>query len=185
VEETETVEPQDDVARFPRFIRDDQSKRSGHQSQQSHARQGRRLQKADKDHGTLDQKEAKAMPGVAKNFDAIDADKDGTVSLEGGRHLHESPARTDQVLGPTTLAAGGRPRVSNVQRVLTQGTLCAHHYSRRPSSHSSYPRQERQQFDLQSLPVIQLSGFVSSQAAIDKAVEVARGVKGVRVKGQQ
>jgi hypothetical protein len=32
--------------------------------------------------GTLDQKEAKAMPGVAKNFDAIDADKDGTVSLE-------------------------------------------------------------------------------------------------------
>jgi hypothetical protein len=41
------------------------------------------FKKADKDHdGTLDQKEAKAMPGVAKNFDAIDADKDGTVSLE-------------------------------------------------------------------------------------------------------
>jgi osmotically-inducible protein OsmY len=40
--------------------------------------------------------------------------------------------------------------------------------------------------------VAQLSGFVSSQSAIDKAVEVARGVKGVqsakndmRVKGQQ
>ena len=40
--------------------------------------------------------------------------------------------------------------------------------------------------------VVQLSGFVSSQSAIDKAVEVARGVKGVksvkndmRVKGQQ
>ena len=40
--------------------------------------------------------------------------------------------------------------------------------------------------------VVQLSGFVSSQAAIDKAVEVARGVKGVhsvkndmRIKGQQ
>lgn len=27
--------------------------------------------------------------------------------------------------------------------------------------------------------VVQLSGFVSSQAAVDKAVEVARGVKGV------
>jgi osmotically-inducible protein OsmY len=40
--------------------------------------------------------------------------------------------------------------------------------------------------------VVQLSGFVGSQAAIDKAVEVARGVKGVqsvkndmRIKGQQ
>jgi len=41
------------------------------------------FKKADKDHdGTLDQQEAKAMPHVAKNFDAIDADKDGTVSLE-------------------------------------------------------------------------------------------------------
>lgn len=41
------------------------------------------FKKADKDHdGTLDQKEAKAMPDVAKNFDAIDTDKDGTVSLE-------------------------------------------------------------------------------------------------------
>jgi Ca2+-binding EF-hand superfamily protein len=39
--------------------------------------------KADKDHdGTLDQKEAKAMPDVAKNFEAIDTDKDGTVSLK-------------------------------------------------------------------------------------------------------
>jgi osmotically-inducible protein OsmY len=40
--------------------------------------------------------------------------------------------------------------------------------------------------------VVQLSGFVSSEADIDKAAEVARGVKGVtsvkndmRVKGQQ
>ena len=41
------------------------------------------FKKADKDHdGTLDQQEAKAMPHVAKNFDAIDADKDGTVSLD-------------------------------------------------------------------------------------------------------
>ena len=41
------------------------------------------FKKADKDSdGTLDREEAKAMPHVAKNFDAIDTDKDGTVSLE-------------------------------------------------------------------------------------------------------
>ena len=41
------------------------------------------FKKADKDNdGTLDRNEAKAMPEVAKNFDAIDADKDGTVSLD-------------------------------------------------------------------------------------------------------
>jgi len=41
------------------------------------------FKKADKDNdGTLDKAEAKVMPGVAKNFDAIDADKDGTVSLD-------------------------------------------------------------------------------------------------------
>ncbi len=41
------------------------------------------FKKADKDNdGTLDRKEAKAMPKVAKHFDAIDTDKDGTVSLE-------------------------------------------------------------------------------------------------------
>ena len=41
------------------------------------------FKKADKDNdGTLDREEAKAMPHVAKNFDAIDTDKDGTVSLE-------------------------------------------------------------------------------------------------------
>lgn len=39
--------------------------------------------KADKDNdGTLDKEEAKAMPRVAKNFDAIDGDKDGTVTME-------------------------------------------------------------------------------------------------------
>jgi Ca2+-binding EF-hand superfamily protein len=41
------------------------------------------FKKADKDSdGTLDRKEAKAMPHVAKNFNAIDVDKDGTVSLD-------------------------------------------------------------------------------------------------------
>jgi hypothetical protein len=41
------------------------------------------FRKADKDNdGTLDRKEAKKVRGVSKNFDAIDADKDGTVSME-------------------------------------------------------------------------------------------------------
>lgn len=41
------------------------------------------FKKADKDNdGTLDKAEAKAMPNVAKNFNAIDTDKDGTVSLD-------------------------------------------------------------------------------------------------------
>ena len=41
------------------------------------------FKKADKDNdGTLDRKEAKAMPRVSKNFNAIDVDKDGTVSLD-------------------------------------------------------------------------------------------------------
>jgi Ca2+-binding EF-hand superfamily protein len=31
--------------------------------------------------GKLDKEEAKAMPRVSKNFDAIDADKDGSVTM--------------------------------------------------------------------------------------------------------
>ena len=42
-----------------------------------------RFAAADKDgDGTLDKEEAKAMPRVAGNFDKIDADKDGTVSMD-------------------------------------------------------------------------------------------------------
>jgi Ca2+-binding EF-hand superfamily protein len=41
-----------------------------------------RFKAADKDNdGSLTREEAKAMPRVAKNFDAIDADKSGTVTL--------------------------------------------------------------------------------------------------------
>ena len=41
------------------------------------------FKQADKDNdGTLDKEEAKAMPRVAENFEAIDVDKDGTVSME-------------------------------------------------------------------------------------------------------
>jgi len=48
-----------------------------------HSRGAAAFKKADKDNdGTLDREEAKAMPHVTKDFDAIDADKDGTVSLE-------------------------------------------------------------------------------------------------------
>lgn len=37
---------------------------------------------ADKNNdGKLDREEAKAMPRVSKNFDAIDADKDGSVTM--------------------------------------------------------------------------------------------------------
>jgi hypothetical protein len=41
------------------------------------------FKKADKDSdGTLDREEAKALPRVAKNFDQIDTNKDGKVSLD-------------------------------------------------------------------------------------------------------
>ncbi len=41
------------------------------------------FKKADKDNdGTLNREEAKAMPRVLKNFDSIDTDKDGLVSLD-------------------------------------------------------------------------------------------------------
>ncbi|MBC8008190.1 MAG: EF-hand domain-containing protein [Prolixibacteraceae bacterium] len=46
-----------------------------------HERGVERFKSADKDNdGKLTKDEAKAMPRVAKNFDAIDTDKDGTVS---------------------------------------------------------------------------------------------------------
>ena len=46
-----------------------------------HDRGMERFKAADKDNsGTLTRDEAKSMPRVAKNFNAIDVDKDGTVS---------------------------------------------------------------------------------------------------------
>jgi Ca2+-binding EF-hand superfamily protein len=65
---------------------------------QHHAKLEAAFQKADKDNdGTLDREEAKAMPRVAKRFDAIDADKDGSVDLDeikasmekAGREMHK------------------------------------------------------------------------------------------------
>jgi Ca2+-binding EF-hand superfamily protein len=54
-----------------------------HAKKSMHEKGEAAFKKADADNdGTLDKTEAKAMPRVAKNFDAIDADKDGTVSME-------------------------------------------------------------------------------------------------------
>jgi hypothetical protein len=54
-----------------------------HTGKSKHEKGEAAFKKADKDgDGTLDKEEAKAMKNVAKHFDAIDADKDGTVSLE-------------------------------------------------------------------------------------------------------
>jgi EF hand len=51
--------------------------------QSMHEKGAAAFKKADKDNdGTLDRKEAKKMPRVAKNFDAIDTDHDGTVSMD-------------------------------------------------------------------------------------------------------
>ena len=48
---------------------------------QMHERALERFKSADKDNdGKLTRTEADALPRVAKNFDAIDVDKDGTVS---------------------------------------------------------------------------------------------------------
>lgn len=55
----------------------------GFAADQPGARLEAAFKKADTDNdGTLTKAEAKTMPRVAKNFDAIDADKDGTVSLD-------------------------------------------------------------------------------------------------------
>ena len=59
------------------------------------------FKKADKNgDGMLDKEEAKATPRIAKNFDNIDADNSGTVSLaeihasmkEKGKEMHERGA---------------------------------------------------------------------------------------------
>ena len=73
--------PSKDQKEMTNPSKDDQAATPGNKSM--HDKGDAAFKKADKDNdGTLDRKEAKAMPNVAKNFDAIDADKDGTVSLE-------------------------------------------------------------------------------------------------------
>ena len=54
---------------------------------EAHKRGAERFKAADKNgDGMLDREEAKSMPKVAKNFDAIDADKNGTVT---GKEIHD------------------------------------------------------------------------------------------------
>jgi Ca2+-binding EF-hand superfamily protein len=59
----------------------------GKHAQKAH----QRLKEADKDHdGRISRSEAEAsMPRLAKNFDRIDADKDGFVTREEMRAFHE------------------------------------------------------------------------------------------------
>ena len=58
-------------------------KHDKHMNSSKHDKGHAAFKKADKDNdGTLDRKEAKAMPRVSKNFNAIDVDKDGTVSID-------------------------------------------------------------------------------------------------------
>jgi Ca2+-binding EF-hand superfamily protein len=55
------------------------------------------FKKADADNdGTLDKQEATAMPRVAKNFDAIDTDKDGTVSMDEIRAFMQAQHKSMQ-----------------------------------------------------------------------------------------
>jgi hypothetical protein len=63
---------------------DKTSPTAGDKSMQDRDKTEAAFKKADKDHdGTLDRKEAKKFnKNAAKNFDAIDADKDGTLSME-------------------------------------------------------------------------------------------------------
>ena len=61
-----------------------QDKTTSDRSMQDSDKTAADFRNADKDNdGTLDRKEAKNMRGgVSKNFGAIDADKDGTISME-------------------------------------------------------------------------------------------------------
>ena len=55
-------------------------------AKETHKRGAERFKAADTDNdGNLTREEAKVMPNVAKNFDAIDADKSGTVT---GKEIH-------------------------------------------------------------------------------------------------
>jgi len=73
----------EDVKTNPKPAESSQSRASDQDNHQSmHEKGAADFQRADTDHdGTLDRKEAKKMPRVAKNFDAIDTDNEGTVSL--------------------------------------------------------------------------------------------------------
>jgi len=61
----------------------DEVKAYKHSHSAMHDKGSMGFKKADKDNdGTLDREEAKMLPHVSKNFDAIDVDKDGTVDRD-------------------------------------------------------------------------------------------------------
>jgi hypothetical protein len=102
------------------------------------ARQGAAAFKiADKDNdGTLDKEEPKAIPHVAKNFDAIDTDKDGTVSLKEIRTLWKAGTKP-----PTTRPDDARPgaggwRACRVPQPANTGRSNASHAHELPRSTS-------------------------------------------------
>ncbi len=61
----------------------DEMKAGKHEHGAMHDKGSMGFKNADKDNdGTLDREEAKVLPHVSKNFDAIDVDKDGTVDRD-------------------------------------------------------------------------------------------------------
>ena len=84
-----------DVKTNPKPAESSQARTADPNSHQSMHEKGEAdFKRADKDNdGTLDRKEAKKMPRVSKNFDAIDTDHEGTVSLaEIHAYMKDHPA---------------------------------------------------------------------------------------------
>lgn len=81
---TSVLAAEEDVKANPKPVESTQSRAADPtDAQNMHEKGTAAFKKADKDNdGTLDRKEAKAMPRVAKNFKAIDTDNDGTVSMD-------------------------------------------------------------------------------------------------------
>ena len=92
---TAVLAANEDVKTNPQPAESSKSRAADPNNQQSmHDKGAAAFKRADKDHdGTLDRKEARKMPRVAKNFDAIDTDHDGTVSLlEVHTYMKDHPA---------------------------------------------------------------------------------------------
>ena len=84
------------------------------------------FKKADKDNdGTLTRDEAKSMPRVAKNFDAIDTGKDGTVSLDEihasmkqmGKEMHDRGMERFKAADKDNSGTLTRDEAKSMQRV--------------------------------------------------------------------
>jgi len=92
---TAVLAANEDVKTNPKPAESSQSRAADQDNHPSmHEKGTADFQRADKDHdGTLNRKEAKKMPRVAKNFDAIDTDNEGTVSLlEVHTYMKDHPA---------------------------------------------------------------------------------------------